>query len=117
MNSGGSAWAAVAHRPTEDPAGERVQAHADNADGQEHRDDREPRESTVVHDHLHLRELLVGGHDGGLLGQLRQLVVILRRRPLRRAEDQPGRPTRGEPVSWHLRHDGQPVSATPLPEG
>jgi hypothetical protein len=33
---------------------------------------------------------------GCLRGQLRELVAILRRRPLRRAEDQPGGPTRGE---------------------
>jgi hypothetical protein len=34
-----------------------------------------------------------------LRSQLRQLAVILRRRPLRRTEDQPGRPTRSEQVS------------------
>ena len=65
----------------------------------------------VLRERHRLRQL------GRLLGQLRQLVVILRRRPLRRAEDQPGGPTRGERASWRLRHRGQRLSAAPLPGG
>jgi len=37
---------------------------------------------------------------GRLLGQLRQLVLILVRGPFRRTKDQPGGPTRGEQASW-----------------
>jgi hypothetical protein len=49
-----------------------------------------------------------------LPGQLRQLVVILRRRPLRRTEDQPDGPTRGEQAPWRLRHCRQRLIATAL---
>jgi hypothetical protein len=41
---------------------------------------------------------------GRLLGKLRQLVVILIRRPLRRTKDQPGSPTRGEQASSSFSH-------------
>jgi hypothetical protein len=48
-----------------------------------------------------LRQL---GQLGRLRGQLRQLLVILGRRPRRRTEDQPGRSARREPVPWRLRY-------------
>jgi hypothetical protein len=37
---------------------------------------------------------------GCLLGQLGQVLPMLRRQPLRRPEDQPGGPARGEPAPW-----------------
>jgi hypothetical protein len=54
---------------------------------------------------------------GGLRGQLCQLVAILRRRPLRRAEDQPGGPARREQTSRPLHHCRQRLRAAPLPGG
>jgi hypothetical protein len=52
---------------------------------------------------------------GRLRGQLRQLVAILVRGPCRRAKDQPGGLTRGEPASWRLRHHRQWLIAPALP--
>ena len=59
-------------------------------------------------DRVQIREVLREHHRlcqcRRLLGQLCQLLVILCRRPLRRTEDQPGGPTRGEQAPWRLRH-------------
>jgi hypothetical protein len=52
---------------------------------------------------------------GRRLGQLCQLVAILRCRPLRRTEDQLGGPTRGELASWGLYHCWQRLIAMALP--
>src|SRR5262249_50770883 len=45
------------------------------------------------------------------------LLVILLCQSSWRAEDQPGRPARGERASWRLRHRGQWLRAAPLPGG
>jgi hypothetical protein len=52
---------------------------------------------------------------GRLRGQLRQLVVSLRRRPLCWTKGQPGGLTRGKPAVWRLRHHRQRLIAPALP--
>jgi hypothetical protein len=56
-----------------------------------------------------------GLRQGGMFGQLRQLVVLLFRRPRRWTEDQPGHPARRERTPGRLRHRGQRLSAPALP--
>jgi hypothetical protein len=56
------------------------------------------------------------GRAGGGAGR-RARVARLRRRARRRAEDQPGGPTRRARASWGLRHRGSRVSAAPWPGG
>ena len=64
-----------------------------------------------------LRERYGLRQRGRLRGQLRQLLVILLCQSSWRAEDQPGRPARGERASWRRRHRGQRLRAAPLPGG
>jgi hypothetical protein len=54
---------------------------------------------------------------GRLRSQLRQLMVILYRRPCRRTEDQPGGPARREQAPGRLRHRRQRLGAASLPGG